>query len=135
MDQITNDYFSMYKKDIDINKDNDFYLANASVPLAANITSIAQVIENSWKYYIDQLGGKIYYGDTDSIVTNIQLPKETLGKGLGFMYATAVRRRRDELEGGIIKEGFFFIAVRRNKQYAFNIENSLDWLKSNLRNL
>ena len=67
------------KKDIE----NNIRFDDVSISTAAAITAYARIYMNKIKLEIIKLGGKIYYMDTDSIVTNIELPKHYLGKNLG----------------------------------------------------
>jgi hypothetical protein len=67
------------KKDIE----NNIRFDDVSISTAAAITSYARIYMNKIKLEIIKKGGKIYYMDTDSIVTNIVLPKRLLGKNLG----------------------------------------------------
>lgn len=56
---------------------------NVSVGISAAVTSYSSIYMLKIKQYILSVGGKLYYTDTDSIVTDIQLPEEFIGKGLG----------------------------------------------------
>ena len=64
------------------------------------------------------MGGKVYYGDTDSIFTNVQLPDIYLNSNLGYM--------KDELDGGIILKAYFF----NTKRYALIIRASENFVKA-----
>lgn len=66
-------------KDIETNEQYSF----VSISTAAAITAYGRIYINKIKLLILKLGGVIYYSDTDSIVTNIQLPDELVGKELG----------------------------------------------------
>ena len=75
-----------------------------------------------------KLGFKIYYTDTDSIITNKELPAEMVGTELGQM--------KDELDGGWIKKAYFFgvkkYAYIDNKDKVKTVfsgltRNSLNW--------
>lgn len=92
------------KKDIE----NNIRFYDVSISTAAAITSYARIYMNKIKLEIFKLGGKIYYMDTDSIVTNIELPKHYLGKNLGQL----------KLEHKIKKA--YFIS---SKTYCLLIEN------------
>jgi len=59
-------------KQATVKTDSDNYKA-VSVAIAACVTSYARIHINKLKYEILNSGGKIYYSDTDSIVTDIQL--------------------------------------------------------------
>jgi len=56
------------------------YRANTSIVISAAITAYARIHINKVKLYIIKNGGKIYYSDTDSIVTNIQLPADMVSE-------------------------------------------------------
>jgi len=68
------------EKNIEIFKD-------VSIAISAMVTSYARIEMHKLKLQILSLGGKIYYSDTDSIVTNIKLEslktKNLVGKGIG----------------------------------------------------
>jgi hypothetical protein len=48
---------------------------NSSVAISAAVTAYARIHISQTKLDIMNMGGFIYYSDTDSIVTNIELPK------------------------------------------------------------
>lgn len=56
---------------------------NVSVGVSAGITSYSSIFMLRIKQKILAMGGQIYYTDTDSIVTDIPLPKEFMGVGIG----------------------------------------------------
>ena len=58
-------------------------MRNVSVVISAAVTSYSSIYMSQIKLLILSLGGKIYYTDTDSIVTDIELPEEFIGKNLG----------------------------------------------------
>lgn len=58
---------------------------DVSITTAAAITAYGRIHINKIKLLIMSLGGKIYYSDTDSVVTDIELPQEMLGKNLGLL--------------------------------------------------
>jgi len=65
-------------KDEEINKSSpkrDKSFKGVSIPIAAAITAYGRIHINSIKLFILNKGGEIYYSDTDSIVTNIELPQ------------------------------------------------------------
>jgi hypothetical protein len=66
-------------KDMETNKTQNF----VSVSTASAITSYARIYINQIKMLILKLGGNVYYSDTDSIVTDIKLPKEYVGDEIG----------------------------------------------------
>lgn len=58
----------------DINKtDNVTLVKNISIPIAAAVTAYARIYITKIKLDILKRGGKIYYSDTDSIITDIEL--------------------------------------------------------------
>ena len=67
------------KKDLETNNNFGF----VSISTVAAITSYARIYINKIKLWILNNGGKIYYSDTDSIVTDIELAKEFVGIELG----------------------------------------------------
>ncbi len=70
---------SNYSKDIEVNKE----FKDASIAIAAAVTSYARVHMSKIKLDILSKGGSIYYTDTDSIVTDIPLSDNLVGKNLG----------------------------------------------------
>ena len=74
--------------------------------VASAVTSYARLIMLPYL-----LNDSVAYTDTDSIITTKPLPKELIGKELGQM--------KDELEGGIILEGYIFGI----KQYILRIKD------------
>src|SRR6266850_1513361 len=56
---------------------------DVSIVISAMITSYARIYMNKIKLDILNRGGKLYYMDTDSIVTNIQLSSKIVGFELG----------------------------------------------------
>ena len=57
-------------------KDREIQTFSAtSVVISAAVTAYARIHITKLKLEIRKMGGKIYYSDTDSIVTNIELPK------------------------------------------------------------
>jgi hypothetical protein len=75
------DYSKILNNNRDIEKNNKFGFV--SVSTASAITAYARIYINKIKLLILKLGGNIYYSDTDSIVTNIKLPENLVGKELG----------------------------------------------------
>lgn len=80
------------------------------------------------KMLLVKLGIKLYYTDTDSIFTDMEIPQYLIGNDLGQL--------KDELKGGFIKKGFFlgikkygYIDGENNINSIFSgIErNSLTW--------
>lgn len=56
------------------------------IVISAAVTAYARVYISKLKLDILKKGGKIYYSDTDSIVTNIKLPDSLVSaKGLGLL--------------------------------------------------
>jgi len=72
-------------------------ISTVSVAISACITSYARIHINKLKYEILNSGGKIYYSDTDSIVTDIQL-------GADHVSNTELGKLKLEAE---IKKGIF----------------------------
>ena len=77
------DYDNINKLDLDINevlkhnKDSEMKGQSAtSVVISAAVTAYARIIMCKHKIDILNRGGELYYSDTDSIVTNIELPDD-----------------------------------------------------------
>lgn len=81
----------------------------SNVALASAVTSYARI--HMMKYKINN---NIYYTDTDSIFIDKPLPNNEIGKDLGLM--------KDELEGNIIEEAYFF-GIKQYGYYYFNKKN------------
>jgi hypothetical protein len=93
--------------------DNSFKIVKSNVAIASAITAYARIVMMKYKTIPDI---NIYYTDTDSIFIDKELPANMVGKELGQM--------KDELDGGVIKNAYFFGI----KQYAY-IDNN-DKVKS-----
>lgn len=96
--------------DCKIKAKNIFSSVQTNVSIASAITSYARVEMIPYKLDYDVL-----YSDTDSIFTTDKLPDNLISNELGFM--------KDELEGEVIKEGYF-LGI---KQYGY-------WIKDKSRN-
>lgn len=83
-------------------------LVKSNVAIASAITAYARIEMMKFKTIP---GLKVYYTDTDSIFTNMELPINMVGTNIGQM--------KDELNGGWIKEAYFFGV----KKYAY-IDNN-----------
>lgn len=83
-------------------------LVKSNVAIASAITAYARIEMMKFKTIP---GLKIYYTDTDSIFTNMELPNTMVGTSIGQM--------KDELNGGWIKQAYFFGV----KKYAY-IDNN-----------
>lgn len=70
------------KSSIDMEKLHSF--DDVAVSISAAITAYARIHISKIKLYILNKGGKIYYSDTDSIVTDLNLPTNLVGNGLGL---------------------------------------------------
>jgi hypothetical protein len=74
-----------------LNEKNNKVISNVavfqdvSIVVASFVTAYARVYMHKIKLAILSVGGKIYYSDTDSIVTDLTLDrlKETLGNQIG----------------------------------------------------
>lgn len=60
------------------------FIRNVSVGVSAGITAYSSIFMSQIKQYVLSVGGEIYYTDTDSLVTNIPLPDEFVGKDIGM---------------------------------------------------
>ena len=88
--------------------DQQHQFVKSHVGIASAITAYARIEMMKYKTIP---GIKIYYTDTDSIITNKELPTQFVGPELGQV--------KDELNGGWIKEAYFFGV----KKYAY-IDNN-----------
>jgi hypothetical protein len=96
-----------------LNKDIE-YLDNfndVSISTAAMILSYSRIFMSKIKLDILKRGGNIYYTDTDSIVTDIELAENLVGSGLGQF--------KLEFE---IKEGYFI----SNKTYCLLLKKPIE---------
>ena len=104
-----------------LNEDNKKDLENntkygyVSVSTAAAITSYGRIYINRIKIWVLNNGGKIFYSDTDSIVTDIDLPTYLLGTELGLI----------KLEHKV-KKGYFI----SNKTYLLELYNGIEVKKA-----
>ncbi len=62
---------------------NNRVFNDVSIAISAMITSYARIFMNKIKLNILKNGGEIYYMDTDSLVTNVKLDDNLVGKDLG----------------------------------------------------
>ena len=85
-----------------------------SISTAAAITSYARIHITKLKLEILNKGGKLYYSDTDSIVTDLELDEEFVGKNLGQL------KRED------IKKAFFI----SNKTYILVLQDDTQIIKA-----
>jgi len=105
-------------------EDKDIQVIKSNVAIAAAVTSYARIVMQKYKL---NAGDALCYTDTDSIFTTKPLDLDLIGKELGLM--------KDELEGQIIDEAYFFGI----KKYGYRIgdkifsvfagvrRNSLSW--------
>jgi len=56
--------------------DKQTFIKNISIPVASAVTSYARIYMSKVKLDILSKGGKIFYSDTDSIITDIEMDKE-----------------------------------------------------------
>lgn len=96
-------FLELYDKDEYLNFmldcDSKNISTNQSLPSAIAVTAYARIEMIQYKLLLSKLGIKLYYTDTDSIITDRVLPQEFIGDDLGLM--------KDELKGGIIKKAYF----------------------------
>lgn len=105
------------KSNVDIEKNQEF--KDASVAIAAAITSYARIYMSNIKLNIFNSGGSIYYMDTDSIVTDKPLREDLVGKDLGQF----------KLEFNV-KEGYFissktYCLVLKDRCGIYDLNNNL----------
>lgn len=96
------------KLNIKLNSDYKSYpcLVNSNVAIASAVTSYARIHMIPFK-----LNNNCYYSDTDSVILGNKLENKFIGEELGLM--------KDELKGGVIKEGYFLGL----KQYGYSYFN------------
>lgn len=70
-----------HNSSVDLEKTNSF--EDVAVSISAAVTAYARIYMGNIKLEIIKRGGEIYYTDTDSIVTNIDIPKDFVGNELG----------------------------------------------------
>ena len=99
------DYMKVLQEFKTEEKSNEF--KDVSLVISAAITFYARIHMSNVKLDILNKGGKVYYTDTDSIVTDITLDKNLIGNNLGQF----------KLER-IIKEGYFI----SNKTYCLVLQ-------------
>jgi hypothetical protein len=75
------DYIKALKTKFDMEKDRE--MKDVSLSTAAAVTSYSRIFMSKIKLDILSKGGKIYYTDTDSIVTDITLDDNIVGNKLG----------------------------------------------------
>lgn len=108
------DFFKVLNEENKDHEDN-YRIRDVSISTAAAVTSYARIYMNKIKILILSLGGKIYYMDTDSIVTDILLPDNLLGNKLGQF----------KLEHVLLK-GYFL----SSKTYCLNLEDGKEVIKA-----
>lgn len=89
-----------------------------NVPIAAMITSYARIHMHKLIKDVERDGGNVYYTDTDSIVTDIELSEEKLGEEIGLL--------KNEFPGEEITEGLFVLP----KTYGIKFKSGKEILKS-----
>jgi len=98
--QITTEHGLDYIDILNKNSNKDLETTNSfddvAISISAAVTAYARIYIGKIKLDILKQGGQLYYSDTDSIITNIDLPKDLVGSGLGQF----------KLEY-MIKEGYF----------------------------
>lgn len=81
------DFHSTFSNEIKRNiKSSNFkedHFHDVSIAIASAVTSYARIFMNKIKLDILDKGGSIYYTDTDSIVTDIELDKTLIGREIG----------------------------------------------------
>ena len=110
-----------YLKVVGFVKDNELRpLTNTSIVISAAITAYARIHISKLKLEIFKLGSEIYYSDTDSIVTDIELPHS---------YVSANKIGLLKLEH-VLKEAYFI----SNKLYLLCNTKGDDIMKSRTAN-
>lgn len=96
-ESICNQHFINYLEALNSSKSSDGEFSKVkevSIPVAGAVTSYANIYMSKIKLLIKSLGGSIYYMDTDSIVTNIELPEHLIGNKLGQFKAEYLNIKR-----------------------------------------
>lgn len=83
---------------------------NVSVAISSAVTAYSRIFMNKVKLDILNKGGKIYYTDTDSIVTDIKLDENLVGVGLGQF-----KLEHEIMEGYFISNKTYVIKTNKGK--------------------
>lgn len=89
---------------------------NVSVGVSAAVTGYSSIFMLEIKKYILQQGGKLYYTDTDSIVTDIQLPQKYIGTDLGLF-----KLEHNIIRGYFISSKLYCLVVWNNEANCENL--------------
>lgn len=77
------DYIKILNQKSSVDIENIHSFEDVAVSISAAVTAYARIYMSKIKLEILEKGGEIYYSDTDSIVTNTELPVNLVGKELG----------------------------------------------------
>lgn len=114
VNNINQDIVDKLNSCLEINLSNKFSnQVKSNVAIAAAVTSYARIHMIKYK-----LNNSIYYTDTDSVFVDKPLDSSEVGKDLGLM--------KDELEGDIIKEGYFLGIKRYGFYYKDKSGNKIE---------
>jgi len=129
-------------EELNLLKEAANHLLGTNVAIASAITAHSRVMINNYKYYVKNQDGEVAYSDTDSLVTNVELPASmidatTLGLmklehkiQLGYFVAPKLYYLKD-LEGNEISKsrGYkgqisleHFIDLYKGSSVTFNID-------------
>ena len=82
-DQFNVDYKGSVVNNIKANQETEHTFKDVSIAIASAVTSYARIFISKAKLDVLARGGKLYYTDTDSIVSDIPLPVSMVGGELG----------------------------------------------------
>ncbi|RKF65812.1 putative DNA polymerase [Erysiphe neolycopersici] len=77
------DYIKILNQKSSVDIENIHSFDDVAISISAAVTAYARIYMSKIKLEILEKGGEIYYSDTDSIVTNTELPMNLVGKELG----------------------------------------------------
>ena len=77
------DFYKVHSYELKTRGFKDSKFKDVSIAIASAVTSYARVYMNKTKLMLEYLGIKIYYSDTDSLVTDKPMPKELVGSMIG----------------------------------------------------
>jgi hypothetical protein len=77
------DYIQILNQKSNINIENSHNFDDVAISIAAAVTSYSRIYMSKFKLHIFKSGGKIFYSDTDSLVTDIKLDDKFVGKDIG----------------------------------------------------
>lgn len=82
-DQNSVDYINTILNNLRSRQEREDSFTDVSIAIASAVTSYARIIITKHKLDILTRGGSVYYSDTDSLVTDMPLKQDLIGKDLG----------------------------------------------------